>query len=289
MVTQRFFRMYWRTPSYNYTRALLSIILAILFGLVYRGVDYATYIGATGGVGMVFMTSLFVGIISFNSVLPLAAEERASFYRERAAQTYNALWYFVGSTLAEIPYVFVTTFAFTIIYYPFVGLKESVGACLFYGVNLSFLVLMNVYFGQLMAYAMPRVDVAALMGVLLNSVFFLFMGYNPPSSQIPTGYKWLYYITPPKYSVALLVGETFSKCTEAGTELGCQIMPSSGIPLSLVQSLNKTEVRVKDYVEFVYNMNYEDRWSNFWAVIGFILLWRVLALLSLRYINHQKR
>ncbi|OQR84082.1 ATP-binding Cassette (ABC) Superfamily [Thraustotheca clavata] len=280
--------MYWRTPSYNFTRAMMSIILAVLFGLVYQGVDYTTYIGATGGVGMIFMTSLFVGLISFNSVLPLAAEERASFYRERASQTYNALWYFVGSTLAEIPYVFVTTFAFTIIFYPFVGLKESVGACLFYGLNLSLLVLMNVYFGQLMAYAMPRVDVAALMGVLLNSIFFLFMGYNPPSSQIPTGYRWLYYITPPKYSVALLVAETFAKCTD-DTQLGCQIMPSAGIPPSLRKELNKVNISVKDYVEFVYEMRFDDRWSNFFAVIGFILLWRLLALLALRYVNHQKR
>ncbi|KDO30304.1 hypothetical protein SPRG_05017 [Saprolegnia parasitica CBS 223.65] len=288
MVTQRFFRMYWRTPSYNYTRAMLSIILAVLFGLVYRGVDYATYIGATGGVGMIFMTSLFVGLISFNSVLPLASEERASFYRERASQTYNALWYFVGSTLAEIPYCLVTTFAFTIIFYPFVGLNESVGACLFYGLNLSLLVLMNVYFGQLMSYCMPRVDVAALMGVLLNSVFFLFMGFNPPGSQIPSGYRWLYHITPHKYSVALLVAETFAKCTD-GSQLGCQIMPEDGIPPSLSAALGTKNVTVAKYVEHVYEMKFDDRWSNFGAVIGFICLWRILALLSLRYINHQKR
>ncbi|EQC40476.1 hypothetical protein SDRG_02369 [Saprolegnia diclina VS20] len=288
MVTQRFFRMYWRTPTYNFTRGMMSLVLAILFGLVYRGVDYTTYIGATGGVGMVFMTSLFVGLISFNSVLPLASEERNSFYRERASQTYNALWYFVGSTLVEIPYCVVSTFVFTIIYYPFVGLNESVGACLFYGLNLSLLVLMNVYFGQLMSYCMPRVDVAALMGVLLNSIFFLFMGYNPPASQIPSGYRWLYHITPPKYSVALLVAETFAKCTD-GTQLGCQIMPEDGVPPSLFAEFGTKKIRVKDYVEKVYEMNYDDRWSNFFAVIGFILLWRILALLALRYINHQKR
>ncbi|RHY18619.1 hypothetical protein DYB32_010355, partial [Aphanomyces invadans] len=63
-----------------------------------------------GGIGMVFITTLFVGIISFNSVLPLSAEERASYYRERAAQTHNAVWYFVGSTVAEIPYVLATSF-----------------------------------------------------------------------------------------------------------------------------------------------------------------------------------
>ncbi|OQR85265.1 ATP-binding Cassette (ABC) Superfamily [Achlya hypogyna] len=288
MLSQRFFRMYWRTPTYNFTRAMMSIILAVLFGLVYRGVDYGTYIGATGGVGMVFMTSLFVGMISFNSVLPLASEERASFYRERASQTYNALWYFVGSTLAEIPYVFVSTYIFTIIYYPFVGFHESVGACAFYGLNLSLLVLMNVYFGQLMAYAMPRVDVAALVGVLLNSIFFLFMGYNPPASQIPSGYRWLYTITPPKYSVALLVAETFSQCTD-GTQLGCRVMPSSGIPLSLSKALNKTDVTVKEYIEYMYEMKADDRWTNFFVVIGIIVLWRILALITLVYVNHQKR
>ncbi|OQR95374.1 ATP-binding Cassette (ABC) Superfamily, partial [Thraustotheca clavata] len=288
MVTQRYFRMYWRTPSYNFTRAFLSIILSLLFGLVFRGVDYSTYIGATGGVAMVFTTTLFLGLIAFNSVLPIASEERASFYRERASQTYNALWYFVASTLAELPYVFVTTITFTIIYYPLVGLKESVGACLFYGFNLSLLVLMNVYFGQLMSYAMPRVEVAALVGVLLNSIFFLFMGFNPPASQIPTGYRWLYTITPPKYSVALLVAETFSKCVN-GNELGCNIMPAEGIPPSLYSKLGSNNVTVQKYVENIYEMKYDDRWSNFSAVIGFICLYRILALLALRYINHQKR
>ncbi|EQC40473.1 hypothetical protein SDRG_02366 [Saprolegnia diclina VS20] len=287
MVTQRWFRIYWRTPSYNYTRGLMSIFLAVLFGLVFRGIDYATYSGATGGVGMIFMTSLFIGLISFNSVLPIAAEERASFYRERASQTYNALWYFVGSTLAEIPYVFVTTFVFTIIYYPFVGLNESVGACLFYGLNLSLLVLMNVYLGQLMVYATPRVEVAALMGVLLNSIFFLFMGYNPPASQIPSGYRWLYTITPPKYSLAILTAETFSKCTGDMTQLGCNIM--TGVPQSILHEMNKTEIRIKDYVEYIYEMKIDDKQMNIWVVVGCIVLFRVLALLCLRYVNHQKR
>ncbi|OQR95257.1 ATP-binding Cassette (ABC) Superfamily [Achlya hypogyna] len=287
MVTQRFFRMYWRTPSYNNTRVFISIFLAVLFGLVYRGVDYTTFSGATGGVGMVFLTSLFVGMISFNSVIPLSGEERASFYRERASQTYNALWYFVGSTLAEIPYVFLTTFVFTIIYYPFVGLNESVGACLFYGFNLSMMVLMNVYMGQLMAYSMPNVEVAALVGILFNSIFFLFMGFTPTASNIPSGYRWLYTITPPKYSMAILTAETFAKCTSNGTELGCQ--PMKAVPPSILQAMNKSSITVKEYIEHTYEMYYDDSLQNILVVLGCIVLFRVLAMLSLRYVNHQKR
>ncbi|EQC37281.1 hypothetical protein SDRG_05505 [Saprolegnia diclina VS20] len=286
-LTQRFFRMYWRTPSYNNTRLFISVFLAILFGLVYRGVDYTTFSGATGGVGMVFMTSLFVGMISFNSVIPLAGEERASFYRERAAQTYNALWYFVGSTLAEIPYVFVSTFLFTIIYYPFVGLNESVGACVFYGFNLSLLVLMNVYLGQLMAYAMPSVEVAALIGILLNSIFFLFMGFTPTASNIPSGYRWLYTIVPPKYSMAILTSQTFAKCTGDKTQLGCQTMKN--VPPSILQQMNASSVSVKEYVEHTYEMYYDDALLDIVVVLGCIVFFRILAVLALRFVNHQKR
>ncbi|OQR89122.1 ATP-binding Cassette (ABC) Superfamily [Achlya hypogyna] len=268
-LVQRFFRMYWRTPSYNWTRALLSVFLAVLFGLMYRGIDYATYTGATGGVGMVFMTSLFVVI------LPRAC----------VANVQRAV-YFVGTTLAEIPYVFGTSFIFTIIFYPFVGLGGSVGDCLFYGYNLSMLVLMNVYLGQLMVYASPRVEVAALLGMLINAIFFLFMGYTPPASKIPNGYRWVYHITPLKYSVAIMTAETFATCDEPG-DLGCQVM--KGVPQSLLDKVGAKHIRLKDFVEHVYEMKEDDRAMNIWVVIGCIALFRLLALICLRYVNHQKR
>ncbi|ETI30134.1 hypothetical protein F443_22745 [Phytophthora nicotianae P1569] len=49
--------------------------------------------------------------------IPRGVATLASFYRERASQTYNAFWYFVGSTLAEIPYCFMSSLIFTVIFY----------------------------------------------------------------------------------------------------------------------------------------------------------------------------
>ncbi|CAK4517617.1 unnamed protein product [Aphanomyces euteiches] len=283
---QRFMRMYWRTPSYNYTRVMLSVFLAILFGITYVSVEYTTYSGVNGGVGMVFMTTLFVGIISFNSILPLASEERASYYRERASQTYNALWYWVGSTIVEVPYVFVSTFVFTIIYYPFVGFSGSVVDVIIYGVELSLFVLMNVYFGMLMVYLTPRVDVAASLGVLLNSIFFLFMGFNPPTSQIPSGYKWLSTITPPKYSLSILVAQVFAKC-DGDSGMGCKHMTQ--VPPVILTELGKTNVTVKEFTEFLFDMKYDNTGKYTVVVICIIIFFRVVGLLALRYMNHQKR
>ncbi|KAJ8577569.1 hypothetical protein ON010_g1638 [Phytophthora cinnamomi] len=57
-------------------------------------------------------------------------------------------------------------------------------------------------------------------------IFFLFNGFNPPGGSIPTGYKWLYDITPHKYSLALVASLVFGDCPSDGdgSEIGCQVM-----------------------------------------------------------------
>jgi hypothetical protein len=286
-------RMYWRTPTYNMTRFILSILLALLCGLAYINVEYVSYQGINGGLGMVFITTLINGIVSFNGVLPIASGERGAFYRERASQTYSAIWYFVGSTISEIPYVFVSGLLFTVIFFPMVGFT-GFGTAVLYWLNTSLLVLMQTYMGQLFVYALPNVELSAILGVLANTIFFLFMGFNPPSNAIPEGYKWLFAITPQKYSLSILTALVFSDCpteptwdsdlgeyVNVGSELGCQ--PLTDLPVTI------DHITVKGYVESVFQMKHDDIWSNFGYVFLFIVALRLLALLSLRYLNFQKR
>uniref|UniRef100_H3H5U6 ABC-2 type transporter domain-containing protein n=1 Tax=Phytophthora ramorum TaxID=164328 RepID=H3H5U6_PHYRM len=215
--------------------------------------------------------------------MPMASEDRLAFYRERASQTYNALWYFVGSTVVEIPYVFFGTLVFMAPFYPMVGFT---GATTFfaYWVHLSMHVLWQAYFGQLMSYLMPTVEVAAIFGVLLQTIFFLFNGFNPPGGSIPTGYKWLYHITPHKYSLALVASLVFGDCPSDGdgSEVGCQVM--TGLPPSLPENMT-----VQDYLEDIFLMKHSEIWKNFGFVLGFIVLYRLLGLLTLRFVNHQKK
>ncbi|GAB9476644.1 Atp-binding protein [Globisporangium polare] len=292
-LVKRFMDMYWRTPSYNLTRFVVTTILALLFGLVFVNAEYTSYQGINAGVGMVFMSTLFNGVVSFNSVLPIASEERASFYRERASQTYNALWYFVGTTVAEIPYTFGSGLLFTVIFYWMVGFT-GFGTAVLYWINTSLMILLSTYMGQFLAFAMPSVEVAAIIGVLMNSIFFTFMGFNPPATNIPHGYKWLYAITPQRYPLSILVALVFADCSEmptwdketrtysgGGPELGCQ--PLRDTPVNI------DHITVKEYVETVFNMKHDDIWPNFGYVFVAIVVFRVFALLSLRYLNHQKR
>ncbi|GAB9477079.1 Atp-binding protein [Globisporangium polare] len=290
---KRFMDLYWRTPSYNLTRFIISIILALLMGFVFISAEYTTYQGINAGVGMVFLSTLFNGVVSFNSVLPIASEERESFYRERASQTYNALWYFVGSTVAEIPYTFGSGLLFTLIFFPMVGFT-GFGTAVLYWITISLLILLTTYMGQFLAFAMPSVEVAAIIGVLMNSIFFTFMGFNPPSDAIPAGYKWLYQITPQRYPLAILTALVFGDCSDlptwhadakvyvgGGSELGCQ--PVRDTPVSI------DHITVKEYVETVFSMKHADIGYNLGMTLVFIVVFRLFALLSLRYLNHQKR
>jgi len=281
MLCQRFFKMYWRTPTYNLTRLFISAMLGVVFAIIYQGTDYTTYSGANSGVGLIFSSTVFLGMISFNSVMPVVADERTAFYRERASQTYNALWYFVAGTVAEIPYVFASALLFCVIYYPSVGF-DGYATFFYYWIVVSLNSLVFVYLGQLMVYALPSVAVASTIGALLSSIFMLFAGFNPPTDNIPTGYIWVHYIAPPSYTISILTSLVFADCPDDNSSaISCQTL--TGAPPSV------GDVTLKQYVEGTFSMEHDKIWRNIGIIIALIIVLRALALYALRYINHLKR
>jgi ABC-type multidrug transport system permease subunit len=233
VVVGRFVQMYWCTPANTLTRIVISIFLALLFGLVFVTAEYNSHSGLNSGVGVVFIAALFNSMVC---VLPLA------FYRERAGQTYNAFWYFLGLTLAEIPYCLASLLVFTVMFFPMVGFTGFVMGVLFW-INMAVLILMHVP-GP---YAFPSEEVAVICGVLVNSVFLLFMGFSPPAYTIPGGYQWLYKIVPQRFSLGVLVSLTATSRppTESylnvGSQLGCQPMQDSPVTVGHITRKEYTE------------------------------------------------
>ncbi|ETM03484.1 hypothetical protein L917_00308 [Phytophthora nicotianae] len=293
-VVWRYFQMYWRTPTYNLTRMYLAVFLAILFGLIFvSNDDYASYSGLNSGVGMVFMSSLFNSMAVFQSVMPLTCAERESYYRERASQTYNAFWYFVAATLAEIPYCFVSSLLFTVIFYYFVGFTGFSTMIVFW-LQSSLLVLMMVYLAQFFVFLTPSEEVAQIVGILFNSVFMMFVGFSPPAYKIPSGYEWLYKICIFKFPIANLISMIFAECDElptwnettqayenVGSQLGCQ--PMAGSPETV------GHITIKEYTEQYFGMKHHQIARNFGITVGLIVLFRIWAALAMRYVNHQKK
>ncbi|KAG6945138.1 hypothetical protein JG688_00016773 [Phytophthora aleatoria] len=269
-VVTRSIQLYWRTPSYNLTRILVSLFLGIVFGLVFVDATYTTYSGLNSGIGLIYMAALFNAFVSFESVLPIVFADRAAFYRERASQMYNAFWYFVGSTIVEIPYSFVSGLFFTVVFYPLVGFK-GFDTAVVYWLAYSMMTLMQVYQGQMLAFVFPTEEVAIVAGYMLNAIFMMFMGFTPPAKAIPSGYMWLYKMSPLKYPL----------CPLSSRILGCQPMANAPVTVG--------HTTLKEYTEDHFGMKHDRIARNFAVIVAIIVIYRVLGLLAIRFVNHQKR
>uniref|UniRef100_A0AAV1TDQ4 ABC transporter domain-containing protein n=1 Tax=Peronospora matthiolae TaxID=2874970 RepID=A0AAV1TDQ4_9STRA len=277
---QRFSNLYWRTPSFNLTRFVISLGLGLGFGITYAGSEYTSYSGVNSGLGMVYIIVIFIGYISFNGLIPIAAEERAAYYRERASQTYNAFWYFLGLAVVEIPYAVVAVLLFLIPFFPMVGFSGLGTFCISWLV-LVLQVLHQAYMAILLVFLLPNLEMAEIFGVIWNMVGYLLSGFSPPASSLPSGIVWVYRITPMTYSVAAFSGVVFGACSSDG-DLGCVQM--TNVPPSLA-----ADITVKAYVEINFWMENSEVGRNCGVLAVFVLLSGLFSLLAIRFCDYQKK
>jgi hypothetical protein len=236
------------------------------------------------GLGMLYMSIIFVGVVSYKGAVLVAFRDRAAFYRERASQTYNAFWYFFAMMVVELPYVFLSALLFTSVFFPsvgFSGVYEFLVFWLFYGLAM----LMQVHLGQLLAILMPSFEAAAGVGMLCISIIMVHMGFNPPASALPTLYKWIYYVVPQKYVLSIVAAIIFCDCPGGdGTSnnLGCRVLENAPPTLPV-------NVTVKQYVESMFLMKHEEIWLGTAVVLGYGMLVPLFILLSLRFVHHGNK
>ncbi|GMF20237.1 unnamed protein product [Phytophthora lilii] len=282
LLLKRFSNIYWRTASYNLTRFGVSLVLGILGGITYLSTDYGTYAGINSGMGMVFSVMGFVGITSFNSMVPVASEERAVFYRERAAQTYNAFWYFFASTVMEVPYTLVAVLLCMVAFYPVVGFTGVAAFFTFYLI-LTIYVLFQVYLAEFVVFLTLNIEVAEILGMVVNLITYLLAGYSPPASSLPAGVKWFNYINPLTYTLSALSTIVFGDCPDdGGSSIGCKQVVNA--PPSFPD-----EMTVKEYLEINFGMKNSEIWRNCVIVLAFVVLVRVWTIAAMRFVNHQKK
>ncbi|GMP88562.1 hypothetical protein CsSME_00040505 [Camellia sinensis var. sinensis] len=102
---------YWRNSQYNAIRFFMTIVIGIIFGVIFLGKgskiqqqqDLLNLLGAT------YSAILFLGASNANAVQIVVAVERTVFYRERAAGMYSELPYAFAQVAIETIYVVIQT------------------------------------------------------------------------------------------------------------------------------------------------------------------------------------
>jgi ABC-type multidrug transport system permease subunit len=127
-VLKRQMTVYMRSPSYNSTRITVSILISILFGSVFASNRTPQNEGdMTSRLNSIFVSVVFIMINALNSVLSLFEVERNMFYRHRSALMYDSKALARAFTIAEIPFIFLSSTAFVVVFYFVMGVSHGEG------------------------------------------------------------------------------------------------------------------------------------------------------------------
>lgn len=179
---------YWRTPGYNVTRVVISIVVAAIFGSAYPQQTYFTSLNCVARIGVIYITTLFIGVIGLQTVVPVAFDDRPPFYRERQSNMYSTVIYTIVNTLVEIPYLIVTSFAFVLPFFYIVGFNNIGNVAekfMYYWLFVCLYIATLVTLGQMCVSISPTRQVSNIIASVTSVFYSLFSGYMIQPQSIP--------------------------------------------------------------------------------------------------------
>ena len=195
VLLKRTWLYYWRAPDYARAKLWLNAGNALLNGMTYLN-SPSTQRGAYNRVFSSFM-SMIVGPPLGLQVQPRFLTLRNIFeHRERESMTYHWLAFSISAILIELPYAFVTSLVYWLLwYFPTGYFRDSNHA----GYSFLMYQLFSVFatsLAQLCASLMPTVEAA----LTANGFFFMFCntfaGTLSPAPVTPQGWRWYYTVSP---------------------------------------------------------------------------------------------
>lgn len=270
------FTLYWRNPNYNVVRMGISVVVAGVFGSMYFQQDYDDFSSATSRVAVIYMTTVFQGMTAANTVMPITNQERAVFYRERMSNMYSATSYGIAVGVVEFPYLVLVNLIFVVVFYSVVGLNPDAGAIAFYYIYFFLYMTAQVFLGQLLVCLLPNMQSASVLSSLLSNIFNMFGGFLIEKSKIPNALIGIYWVDPMHYAFEGMIVTQFK-----GDDTIIKYESEDG---------GDEQQTMDDWVSEQYpSLDYEHRWTDVAALIGFVLVYRALTFYALNRVNHLQR
>ncbi|XVE96475.1 hypothetical protein REPUB_Repub02eG0225200 [Reevesia pubescens] len=264
---------YWRNPQYNAIRFFMTIVIGILFGLIFwnKGQQTSRQQDLMNLLGAMYAAVLFLGATNASSVQPVVTIERTVFYRERAAGMYSELPYAFAQVAIETIYTAIQTLIYTLLLYSMIGFEWNVGKFLwFYYYILTCFVYFTLY-GMMVVALTPGHQVAAIVMSFFLSFWNLFSGFLIPRTQIPIWWRWYYWASPVAWTLYGLVT----------SQVG-----DIDAPIEVPGQQNMT---VKGFLKENLGFEYSFLPAVAVAHIGWCLLFFFVFAYGIRFLNFQKR
>lgn len=275
MLLRKFVMVYYRSPHYNFIRLFMTAVIALIYGITYRGrghIEAPANIGSVQNVmGLLFSAAIFMGMFNAMSVQPLVAAERVVFYRERAAMLYSPGPYSLALGLAEVPYLLLQVLVMVNITYWLVHFSHTAWKYFYFLLLYAITLLMYTLCGQFLVAATPNQLMAQLLAASLNQLWTISNGFLIPYPMIPRGWKWLNRISPTTW---ILYGL-------GGSQLG-----DSDVPMV---AFGTQQTTVGAFMASYFDYHFSFIWWCTLIVFAYVLFFRLSFSLLLRFVSYQRR
>jgi hypothetical protein len=305
VVTTRSMRNYSRSLPFVYTRIKVLTILNLLFAAVWykaqQAVDCAapqdldkkkcnnTPLVVQNALGIVFINSLFLPVVSVTSLMPYLFRKRVIMYREQASRMYRPEAYVISLVVTEACTLLLTAFLVLTPLYFCVGFLDKPSDYFTYIFIIWLCMLCFMGIGMFFAahFASPLTAQAVLS--LLLPMCALFGGMYLPKPQIPNGaanghphvyWQWAYYLDPVSHSLEALSAARFADPGRSST-VNHMINVTAGASFVQVDAML--------YVEATRGSQYSYRWRQ----VGYLCIiafgWQAFHLYAQRTKIHVTR
>eukprot|EP01054_Gregarina_sp_Poly1_P005091 Gregarina_sp_Poly_1__5090@NODE_269_length_10312_cov_190_473011_g234_i0_p1_GENE_NODE_269_length_10312_cov_190_473011_g234_i0NODE_269_length_10312_cov_190_473011_g234_i0_p1_ORF_typecomplete_len1001_score147_59ABC2_membrane/PF01061_24/0_00087ABC2_membrane/PF01061_24/3_3e37ABC_tran/PF00005_27/8_9e24ABC2_membrane_3/PF12698_7/6_3e02ABC2_membrane_3/PF12698_7/1_2e08AAA_21/PF13304_6/0_22AAA_21/PF13304_6/0_0097AAA_21/PF13304_6/2_3e03AAA_16/PF13191_6/7_5e06AAA_15/PF13175_6/0_0011AAA_15/PF13175_6/19AAA_22/P len=144
--------------------------------------------------GATFFCGANLGFASYDCLLAFP-KDRAVFNREHADGMYRGSSFFLGRTLADIPFQLIPCLLWSIIYYWMVGYEATAGQFFSYLVMCVLVSFCAYSFGYCISAFSPRLEVAVVIAPLVLVIWLVLAGFMLRDSQIPAWIDWFKYLS----------------------------------------------------------------------------------------------
>lgn len=271
ILSHRFSKNIFRTKQLFIARTLQALIAGFGLGTLFMNVGY-DQTGLQDRIGF-FAFSLTFLLSSTTEGLPIFLEERNILMRETSRGAYRVSSYAIANAIVFLPFLLIVAILYSVPVYWLIGLSRSPDAFLYFVLVVWLVVLMANSFVACFSALVPNFIMGNSLIAGFMGGFFLFSGYFISKQNIPKYWIFMHYLSLFKYPFESFVVNEYShlgtKCFQ--DMFGFCLLDGDGFLQQ--RGLHK-----------------RDLWINVGVMVFFVVIYRILCYLILRYrCSHPRR
>lgn len=272
-VSQRTIRNAFRNPALVAMQTIVTIIFALLVGLIYLRIDHSEKTGVKNRLGVIFfvVTNQIMGNLS---AIELFLKERVLFIHENASGYYHVSTYFIAKLVCDlIPLRIIPSILFSVLVYFMIGFQATVEKFFVFYLGILSTTLCGSAFCFLLSASVEVFGIANLLAALAFVLMMVFGGFLVEISSIVSFLSWIKWVSIFRYSSNILTINEFD-----GLKLCLEDHPT-------ICPINGTDIIHQSHIEFE---NAWDLWKNFVALILMTIIYFALAYFQLLRMKKTK-